>query len=649
MTEIRTAREDDIGFMMQLEELSFPESRRSSARSIKYSLNNHAQKVFIAENDGIRAGCAVIRLHKKSIRVYSIAVSTDMRGMSIGKKMMQYIIDLAKESNMSRILLEADSADIRLLDWYRSLGFSDERLFEDYYGPGEHALRMVIFLKESEQIIIRSKKRNVVVIDSGLEYLNDIPDLEIIHADEYLSGDSYQSSTGIRVFNLCQSYEYQTMGYYVSLLAAARDQRVIPNVTTIKDFSDARIIRSIGEEIHRIIQEELAGINDKEFSLRVIFGQSGDGTKAKLGRALYRLFESPFLEFSFKKGMEWRLWAVRAIPPEESMDIPNIRNLAVKYFSQKRFSISRFRDYKYDMAILIDPDEKNPPSDIKALSEFKTAAEDIGFFVDFIYKDDYSRLGEYDALFIRCTTNVNDFTYQFSRYAYAEGLVVIDDPWSILKCSNKLFLSERMRTGSVNTPKTVILGKGNNFDPEEEGFGYPVILKKPDSAFSMGVHKAGTKAEYDRLTANLFESSDLIMIQEYIESEFDWRIGVLDNHPIYACKYYMAFNHWQIYNWKEDGHDNFSGGFETVDISGVPLKVVKTALKATALIGDGLYGVDLKEKDGKVYVIEVNDNPSIEYGVEDKIAGTGLYHSIMQSIYNRIEDSRSEKRLVSSL
>ncbi|HPJ22019.1 MAG TPA: GNAT family N-acetyltransferase, partial [Clostridia bacterium] len=108
-------------------------------------------------------------------------------------------------------------------------------------------------------------------------------------------------------------------------------------------------------------------------------------------------------------------------------------------------------------------------------------------------------------------------------------------------------------------------------------------------------------------------------------------------------------NHWQIYNWKEDGHDNFSGGFETVDIAEVPVKVLKTALKATALIGDGLYGVDLKESNGKVYVIEVNDNPSIEYGIEDKIAGTGLYHSIMQSIYNRIEDSRSAKRLVSNL
>ncbi|HPQ46898.1 MAG TPA: GNAT family N-acetyltransferase [Clostridia bacterium] len=649
MTEIRTAREDDIAFMMKLEEVSFPKSRRSSAWSIKHSLNNHAQLALIAENDGIRAGSAIIRLHKKSIRIYSIAVSEDMRGMSIGKKMMQYIIDLAKESNMTRILLEADSSDTRLLDWYRSLGFSDERLFEDYYGPGEHALRMVIFLKESEHAVFRSKKRNVVVIDSRLEYLDDIPDLEIIHADEFLSGDSYQSSSGIRVFNLCQSYEYQSMGYYVSLLAAARDQRVIPNVTTIKDFSDSRIIRSIGEEVHRIIQEELAGITEKEFGIRVFFGQSCDGTKARLGRALYRLFESPFLEFTFKKGMEWRLWAVRAIAPEESVQIPNIRNLAVKYFSQKRFSISRFRDYKYDMAILIDPDEKNPPSDIKALSEFKTAAEDIGFFVDFIYREDYPRLGEYDALFIRCTTNVNDYTYQFSRYAYAEGLVVIDDPWSILKCSNKLFLSERMRTGAVNTPRTVILGRESIFDPEESGFGYPVILKKPDSAFSMGVHKAGNREEFDRLTEVLFESSDLIMLQEYIKSDFDWRIGVLDNRAIYACKYFMAVNHWQIYNWKEDGHDNFSGGFETVDIAEVPVKVLKTALKATALIGDGLYGVDLKESNGKVYVIEVNDNPSIEYGIEDKIAGTGLYHSIMQSIYNRIEDSRSAKRLVSNL
>ena len=49
----------------------------------------------------------------------------------------------------------------------------------------------------------------------------------------------------------------------------------------------------------------------------------------------------------------------------------------------------------------------------------------------------------------------------------------------------------------------------------------------------------------------------------------------------------------------------------------VPKEVTGVALVACAIIGDGLYGVDLKEVGGRVFVIEVNDNPNIDAGVED--------------------------------
>ena len=47
--------------------------------------------------------------------------------------------------------------------------------------------------------------------------------------------------------------------------------------------------------------------------------------------------------------------------------------------------------------------------------------------------------------------------------------------------------------------------------------------------------------------------------------------------------------------------------------------MLNTALKAANLIGDGLYGVDLKQIGKKVYVIEVNANPNIDAGMEDQI------------------------------
>jgi glutathione synthase/RimK-type ligase-like ATP-grasp enzyme len=65
--------------------------------------------------------------------------------------------------------------------------------------------------------------------------------------------------------------------------------------------------------------------------------------------------------------------------------------------------------------------------------------------------------------------------------------------------------------------------------------------------------------------------------------------------------------------------------------------VLDAAVKACSMIGKSLYGVDIKQANGKVYVIEVNDNPSIESKVEDLYLGKELYMIIMQEFANRLE------------
>lgn len=67
---------------------------------------------------------------------------------------------------------------------------------------------------------------------------------------------------------------------------------------------------------------------------------------------------------------------------------------------------------------------------------------------------------------------------------------------------------------------------------------------------------------------------------------------------------------------------------------------MKTALRAAALIGDGLYGVDLKQTADSVLVIEVNDNPNIDAGVEDLVLGDRLYSIIMEEFIRRLDQGR---------
>jgi glutathione synthase/RimK-type ligase-like ATP-grasp enzyme len=99
----------------------------------------------------------------------------------------------------------------------------------------------------------------------------------------------------------------------------------------------------------------------------------------------------------------------------------------------------------------------------------------------------------------------------------------------------------------------------------------------------------------------------------------------------------MVKNHWQIYR---HGKRTDAGGFDTLDTAEVPKPILDAAMRATRPIGDGFYGVDVKERDGKGYVIEVNDNPNIDHGVEDKFLGKELYLRIMDVLLKRMEARR---------
>ncbi|TNE79872.1 MAG: ATP-grasp domain-containing protein, partial [Gammaproteobacteria bacterium] len=174
-----------------------------------------------------------------------------------------------------------------------------------------------------------------------------------------------------------------------------------------------------------------------------------------------------------------------------------------------------------------------------------------------------------------------------------------------------------------------------DLDKVEEEFGYPVVLKVPEGSFSKGVFKANNREELSSHLEELLKTTALVLAQEYLYTDYDWRIGVFNNRPLYACRYYMARNHWQIYN--HDSKRFSSGGFETLPTYEVPREVLDAALRAAKVIGNGLYGVDIKQQGKQAYVIEINDNPNIDYKIEDAYLGDELYMLVMTEMARRLE------------
>jgi len=486
--------------------------------------------------------------------------------------------------------------------------------------------------------------QSIVVVNKPKDWKFQIPDVEVVSAKAYLTDSKYSEISDARVYNLCQSYRYQGMGYYVSLLAEARGHRSFPNITTIQDLKSQSIIRIISDEVDTLIQRSLSRIRSSTFDLNIYFGKSVAKKHEQLSRQLYNLFPAPLLRVCFSWNQEQNKWMLQNIFPLPLNQIPELHKpylleFARQYFGRKRIrSASGNSKLIYDIALLVNPDEKSPPSDKKALDKFLEAAEDAGMRAKYITKNDYSRIPEFDALFIRETTAVNHHTYRFARRASAENLIVIDDPISIVRCANKVYMAEMMKKANIPTPKTVIVHNKNN-DELVSKLGLPYVLKQPDGSFSNGVVKVSDPLALDEALHRLLNQSDLIIAQEYVPTEFDWRIGILNKKPLYACKYYMAKDHWQINQWQSCGSMK-EGGHEAVPLDKVPSKVLKIAQRAASLIGDGFYGVDLKQYGSNVLVIEINDNPSIDFNVEDGILKDKLYTEIMLHILHKIKKQK---------
>ncbi|MAR92554.1 MAG: RimK family alpha-L-glutamate ligase [Pseudomonadales bacterium] len=489
----------------------------------------------------------------------------------------------------------------------------------------------------------------LVVVDSLKDWAPYFPAEDVITFDDYLARPDGSRKTRTRVINLCRSYKYLSKGYYCSLLGEARDHHVIPSLRVINDLNQKSLYTLHLDELQDLPADIVADNGrDKEFTFITYFGATGHPELQSLAKDLFEKLPCPILKVSLRCTDRWQISALQSLSPHHLKTDAQQTEFAeaLDRFSHKIWRSPKARkQYRYDLAILTNPEEKLPPSDAKAIKRFIKAGNKLGIDVDVIERKDYVRLAEYDALFIRETTAIDHHTFRFAKKAEAEGMVVIDDSTSILRCCNKVYLTDLFNVNKVPAPKTYILSKQDKVALQQamEDIGFPIVLKIPDGAFSRGVFKVNHAEEFEARVTALFRQSALVLAQEFLYTDFDWRIGVLNHKPLYACRYYMAKDHWQIYNHGSGNGRFSSGGYETMPTYEVPKPVLDAALKATRPIGNSLYGVDIKQSGKRAMVIEVNDNPSIESGVEDQFLELQLYEQIMQEFINRIEARRAHR------
>jgi len=506
-----------------------------------------------------------------------------------------------------------------------------------------------------------------------------LDELPVAAADEYLAGAGGEPpAADVEIVNLCRSYQYLSKGYYVSLLAEAREHRVLPSLKAIEELrnpvtvlrrlsevgvpvADARTVRearraaatrgtAVATPLHAPALALAVGgpalaVGDVDASgaagaayaeVRCIMGTTLDSRFGAACAAVFDAFEFPLLELRFvRDGSAWKVGQVTPVAvghlTADEMGLLGAELARPRIAAPPR-RVARPRPDR--IACLWDAQDRLAASDRDTLDAFATVAARRGLLFEQVGRDDLPRLAEYDALFIRTVTAIDHYSFAFAQAAERLGIPVIDDPQSILKCSNKVFMHELFRRHAVPTPRTVTLSRRTPL-ATVHALGFPMILKLPDGTFSQAVKKADNAVQLEALTCEMFRHSPLVVAQEFTPTEFDWRIGVLENRILFACKYHMATGHWQIVAVADDGDREF-GRVEALPIDAVPEPVRRLALDGTALVGDGLYGVDIKDGPSGPIMIEINDNPNIQTGYEDEVEKDRVYEEILAAFVTRI-------------
>jgi RimK-like ATPgrasp N-terminal domain len=333
--------------------------------------------------------------------------------------------------------------------------------------------------------------RLVIVVEKASDWGSYYPSDNVVTAMDYLKqpiGGEDEERT--QVINLCRTYKYLGVGYYVSLLAEARGHRVIPSVRTINDLRKRSLygldIDDLNQKLTKYLPED--GRDTTDFGLLVYFGTTQYAPLADLARQAFEIFPCPILRLEFERQKVWQIDAIKPgtlhalTDPQEDAFANALDAFAKKMWRKPRAK----RKFRYDIALLHDPNEAMPPSNKKALKGFIDAGKDLGIEVDPIGRNDYPSLAEYDGLFIRETTAVDNHTDRFALRAEKEDMVVIDDPGSILKCTNKIYLADLMKSRKLATPRTEILYREDSKRLAElpDLLGFPIVLKIPDGSFS---------------------------------------------------------------------------------------------------------------------------------------------------------------------
>jgi len=139
---IRTATPQDLNVLVDIENRCF-DSDRLSPRSFRHMLTKANAVTVVDAADGVVRGYAMVLFNAGTslARMYSIAVDPAWRGQGLGRELLQAAEQQALDRDCVYMRLEVRKDNPASIALYRSMGYRQFGVYDDYYEDHMEALR----------------------------------------------------------------------------------------------------------------------------------------------------------------------------------------------------------------------------------------------------------------------------------------------------------------------------------------------------------------------------------------------------------------------------------------------------------------------------------------------------------------------------
>lgn len=225
---------------------------------------------------------------------------------------------------------------------------------------------------------------------------------------------------------------------------------------------------------------------------------------------------------------------------------------------------------------------------------------------------------------ITTSSTMRDLIAQLERY----NIFCMNSLDTIEACGDKYRTYLKLTDAGLPCPKSAIVHSEEMVDAAVQKIDgkFPVVVKLLSGSKGVGVFVVDS---HKSLISTLqvmwkLDPHAELLIQQFIESEYDIRVHVLGDTVIAAMKRYVI---------KDDFRSNYSLGSE-IEATELPKEQKEICIKAAKAVGGIWSGVDMiiGKQDKKPYFLEVNSSPGT-FGIE-KATKKDLISVVMDYVIN---------------